>query len=166
MAKKGNFKWETILRPAYFTPEQKNAFELFREFKAKRIHMAIAVDEYGSCTGLVTLEDVLEQIVGDIQDEFDDEIDTYKKIDERSYIFEGKTPLDEIVDIFEEDWEAFEDFKSGSVAGMILEKLGDIPKARDAVTVGNLVFEIEEADERRITKVRITRFDDSLNETL
>jgi gliding motility-associated lipoprotein GldD len=156
---KGNdFKWKELLRPAFFVPENKKIDDLLKEFKETKIHLAIVVDEYGGTQGLVTLEDVLEEIVGDITDEFDEEKIIYTKIDRENYLFEGKTSLIDIYRILNIEPEPFEDKKgeSDTLAGFLLELSGKMPQKNDKINFMEYKFTIEAVDKRRIKTVKIT----------
>ncbi|HPT21666.1 MAG TPA: gliding motility-associated protein GldE [Bacteroidales bacterium] len=160
----GNFKWQALLRPPYFVPEAKKINELLKEFQTKKIHMAIVIDEYGGTSGIVTLEDVLEEIVGEISDE---DQSMFRRIDEKTYIFEGKILLNDFCRITEVDEEQLEDVKgeSETLAGLILELTGEIPQKDQVIKYGNFVFSIESADRRRIKeiKVEINKNDGEIN---
>ena len=155
-----DFKWQDLLRPAFFVPENKKIDDLFQDFRAKKIHIAIVVDEYGGTSGLVTMEDVLEEIVGDIKDEFDAvaENQNYKKIDEKTYVFQAQTSLVDFCKVFEINEFYFEDIKgeSDTLAGLILEMEGRIPKAGFSTSYKEFVFQIEKADKRRIIEIKVT----------
>lgn len=157
--KTDDFKWADIMRPAFFVPETKKIDDLLAEFQEKRVHIAIVVDEYGGTAGLVTLEDVLEEIIGEIQDEFDDtqELD-YTKIDDNNFLFEGKTMLNDVCRIIGTDTTTFDAIKgdSDSVAGLILELAGRLPKVNRIVEYSNYRFLITAADKRRIVQVKVT----------
>jgi len=157
--KTDNFKWTDIARPAFFVPETKKIDDLLSEFQEKRVHIAIVVDEYGGTAGLVTLEDVLEEIIGEIKDEFDDdeELD-YTKIDDNNFLFEGKTMLNDVCRIIGTDTTTFDDVKgdSDSLAGLILELAGRLPKVNRVVEYTNYRFLITAADQRRIVQVKVT----------
>ena len=155
-----DFKWQDLLRPAFFVPENKKINDLFQDFRAKKIHIAIVVDEYGGTSGLVTMEDVLEEIVGDIRDEFDVVADNknYKKIDEKTYIFQAQTSLVDFCKVFDINEVYFEDIKgeSDTLAGLILEKEGRIPHAGFSTSYKEFVFQIVKADKRRIIEIKVT----------
>jgi len=156
---KGNeFNWQSLLRPAFFVPENKKIDDLLKEFKETKIHLAIVVDEYGGTQGLVTLEDVLEEIVGDITDEFDEEKIIYTKIDRSNYLFEGKTSLIDIYRILDIEPEPFESKKgeSDTLAGFLLEISGKMPQKNDRINFMKYIFTIEAVDKRRIKTVKIT----------
>ena len=151
-----NFKWGTLIRSAYFIPENKHIDELLEEFRANKNHMAIVVDEYGGTTGIVTMEDILEEIVGDISDEYDVEEKTYTHEADGSYIFDGKTPLADflrVVDIPEKEFdEMLEDVDT--IAGLILELNATFPKQKEIFKYLGYTFQAEEMNKRRIVKVR------------
>jgi putative hemolysin len=153
------FTWQDLIRPPIFVPENKKINDLLNEFKEKKIHMAVVVDEYGGTSGIVTLEDILEEIVGEINDEYDEETDNvaYQKIDDFNYIFEGKTSLHDLIKIINVSDTFFDDIKgeAESLAGMILEITGKIPHKKEIITYKNLTFTIESADHRRIIKTKL-----------
>jgi len=157
---KPDFEWQKLLRPAFFVPENKKINDLFQDFRAKKIHIAIVVDEYGGTSGLVTMEDVLEEIVGDISDEFDvvAENASYKKIDDKTYIFQAQTSLVDFCKVFEINELYFEDIKgeSDTLAGLILEMEGRIPQAGFSISYKEFAFQIEKADKRRIIEIKVT----------
>lgn len=156
--KPSDFNWKSLLRPAFFVPENKKIDDLLKEFKETKIHLAIVVDEYGGTQGLVTLEDVLEEIVGDITDEFDEEKIIYTKIDRLNYLFEGKTSLIDIYRILEIESAPFEEKKgeSDTLAGFLLELSGKMPQKNDRIEFMKYVFTIEAVDKRRIKTVKIS----------
>jgi putative hemolysin len=158
LEKGDEFKWQELLRPAFYVPENKKIDDLLNEFKETKIHLAIVVDEYGGTQGLVTLEDVLEEIVGDITDEFDEEKIIYTKIDRTNYLFEGKTSLIDIYRILEIEAEPFESKKgeSDTLAGFLLEISGKMPQKNDKIQFINYIFTIEAVDKRRIKTVKIS----------
>ena len=156
IGKPSNFKWKTLIRSAYFVPANKRIDELLEEFRANKNHMAIVVDEYGGTIGIVTLEDILEEIVGDISDEYDEEVESYTIEPDGSYIFDGKTPLVDflrVVHIPERDFhEMLENVDT--LAGLILELHGTFPKQKDSFKYLNYIFVAEEMNKRRIVRVR------------
>jgi putative hemolysin len=157
---KKSFKWQTLLRETFFVPENKKLDDLLSDFRAKKNHLAIVVDEYGGTSGLVTLEDVIEEIVGDINDEFDDEDISYSKIDANNYLFEGKTSIKDFCKILDDEDEAiFEEEKgeSETLAGFILEISGKFPKKGAKINFKNYTFTIEALDKKRIKQVKATR---------
>ncbi len=154
-----NFNWQSLIRESVlYVPESKKIDELLREFQKERMHMAIVVDEYGGSSGIVTLEDVLEEVIGDIKDEFDQEEVDYVKIDDHNYIFEGKTLLNDVCKIIGEPVEIFDDVKgdADSLAGIMLEKVGAIPKSGKIIPFKHFTFRILAATDRRIERIKIT----------
>ena len=158
LSKDNNFSWIDLCRLPFFVPENKMINDLLKEFQAKKNHIAIVVDEYGGTSGIVTLEDVLEEIVGEINDEFDDEDHNYSKLDEKNYVFEGKILLIDFLKIVKVDLDFFDDLKgeSDSLAGLILEHQGIIPKIGDIIKIKGFIFQIESVDLRRIKRVKVT----------
>ena len=157
---KKTFKWQRLLRDPLFVPENKKLDDLLAEFQEKKNHLAIVVDEYGGTSGLVTLEDVIEEIVGDINDEFDDDDLSYSKIDEHNYIFEGKTTIKDFCKVLDDEDEAlFEEEKgeSETLAGFILEISGKFPKRGETINFKKYTFTIEALDNKRIKQVKTTR---------
>jgi gliding motility-associated protein GldE len=157
---KTDFKWQSLVREAFFVPENKKLDDLLDNFRSRKNHLAIVVDEYGGTSGLVTLEDVIEEIVGDINDEFDDDDLAYSKIDENNYIFEGKTSIKDFCRVLDdEDEEIFEQEKgeSETIAGFILEISGKFPKKGEKINFKNYTFTIEALDKKRIKQVKATR---------
>lgn len=158
---KTDFDWRSLIRPAFFVPENKKISDLMQEFREKKIHMAIVVDEYGGTAGLLTLEDIIEEIVGDISDEFDMETDIrfYKKIDEHNYLFEAQTNLIDFCKVMEIDEYYFEKVQgdSDTLAGLILEIEGSIPTAGTVINCLDFVFEVTDADTRRIKQIKAFR---------
>jgi gliding motility-associated protein GldE len=156
--KPDSFNWQGIIRPPFFVPENKKIDDLLREFQFKKIHLAIVVDEYGGTSGIVTLEDVIEEIVGEINDEFDDDDLVYSKLDDSNFVFEGKAPLNDIYRILEIDGADFEGAKgeADTLAGLIIEIEGRIPTKNEKIQFKNLTFTIESADNRKIKRVKIT----------
>lgn len=153
-----DFNWQSILRPPFYVPENKKIDDLLREFQHKKIHLAVVVDEYGGTSGIVTLEDVIEEIVGEINDEFDDDDLTYSKLDNDNFVFEGKAHLNDVFRIIEVDSDEFEDARdeADTLAGLIIEVEGRIPTKNEKIKFKNLVFTIESADNRKIKRVKIT----------
>ena len=153
-----NFDWTSILRNPFFVPEGKMIDDLMKEFQQKKIHLAIVVDEYGGTSGIVTLEDIIEEIVGEINDEFDDDGIKYSKLDNLNYIFEGKTSINDILKILKLEFDFFDEIKgeSDSLAGLILEIKGTIPEVGDFLKFDRLTFKIESVDKRRIKRVKIS----------
>ena len=157
---KTTFKWQSLLREPFFVPENKKLDDLLVDFREKKNHLAIVVDEYGGTSGLVTLEDVIEEIVGDINDEFDDDDLSYSKIDENNYVFEGKTSIKDFCRVLDDEDEViFEQAKgeSETLAGFILEIYGKFPKKNEKINFKNYTFTIEVLDKKRIKQVKATR---------
>lgn len=154
-----DFNWIQLIKPAFFVPENKKIDDLLEDFQTKRVHMAIVVDEYGGSSGIVTLEDVLEEVIGDIKDEFDDasEID-YKKIDNQNFIFEGRTALNDVCKVLEISTTTFDEVRgdADSLAGLILELNAEIPVEGDVLKFKGYTFLILEADKTRVIRVKIT----------
>ena len=157
MNEKKNFKWPNLLREPKFVPENKKLDDLLKEFQEEKTHIAIVVDEYGGSSGIVSLEDVLEEIVGEITDEFDEEDINYKKLDELNYIFDGKTTLIDIYKLLEIDGEIFEKEKgeSDTIAGFCIEQAGKILLKNEKISFDRYTITVEAADKRRIKKVKI-----------
>lgn len=155
---KEDFNWQELLRPGFFVPESKKIDGLFKDFQEKRVHMAIVVDEYGGTSGLVTLEDLIEEIVGEINDEHDEEEETdYKKIDERTYLFEGRTSLNDFCKVVDVESAIFDPVKgeSESLSGLLLEIHSKLPNAGESIDYDKFIFTIASVDPRRIKKVRV-----------
>lgn len=153
-----DFDWHPLLRPTYFVHEHKLIEDLLQEFQHKRIHFAVVVDEFGGTSGIVTLEDILEEVIGDIRDEFDEEETGSRRLEDGSYIFEGRTMLNDVCKSMNISADTFDKVKgeSDSLAGLILELAGDIPKVNDVVPCGDFEFTILDADSSRIKKVKVT----------
>jgi gliding motility-associated protein GldE len=152
-----SFKWQALLRPPYFVPETKKINDLLKEFQTKKIHMAVVIDEYGGTSGIVTLEDILEEIVGEITDESDDAQLLFRKLDEKTYIFEAKILLNDFCKVFDIEEDLFEEVRgeSETLAGLMLELTGEIPQKDQIIRYGDFVFRIESADRRRIKEIRV-----------
>ncbi|MBI2269356.1 MAG: gliding motility-associated protein GldE [Bacteroidetes bacterium] len=155
---KPDFEWQTLLRSPFFVPESKKIDDLLREFQHKKIHLAVVVDEYGGTSGIVTLEDIIEEIIGEINDEFDDDDLVYSKLDPQNYVFEGRIALKDIYRILDIDGKKFEESKgeSDTLAGFLIELEGRILARGEKVSFNNLLFTIEAADNRKIKRVKIT----------
>jgi gliding motility-associated protein GldE len=151
------FRWQTLLREAYFVPESRMIDDLLEDFRRRKVHMAIVVDEFGGTQGVVTLEDVLEEIVGDINDEYDEEEQTYKRLPDDTYIFEGKTLLNDFFRITEQDEELYASVTEDceTLAGMLLAIKGDFPKEKESIVFGRCRFLILEIANHRIVSVRV-----------
>ena len=152
-----NFKWQDLLRPVFYVPETKKIDSLLKDFQEKRIHLAIVVDEYGGTSGLITLEDVIEEIVGEINDEFDEEDVAFNKLDETTYVFEGKTSLNDFCKIIGIDSSVFEPVKgeSESLGGLLLEINNKLPRAGEKIYFERFVFTVVSVDLKRIKRVRV-----------
>ncbi len=157
LSKGGNFRWQSLIRPPYFVPETKKIDDLLREFQENKVHIAIVVDEFGGTSGIVTLEDILEEIVGEINDEYDEDEKSYQRINSNTYVFEGKTLLSDFYKILKLDDDIFEEVEgdADTIAGLLLEIKGDFPKLHEKLEYQNFTFEIMEMEERRISKVKI-----------
>ncbi len=157
---KTTYDWKTLLREPFFVPENKKLDDLLKEFKEKKNHLAIVVDEYGGTSGIVTLEDVIEEIVGDINDEFDDEDLSYSRLDVNNYIFDGKVTIKDFCRVLDDGREdSFEEEKgeSETLAGFILEVSGKFPKKGEKINFSNYTFTVEALDKKRIKQVKVTR---------
>lgn len=160
LEEKDDFEWQTLLRTEIlYVPESKKIDDLLKEFQAKRLHMAVVVDEYGGTSGIVTLEDIMEEIIGEIRDEFDDEIELdYQKIDDYNYIFEGKTLLNDVCRVIGLDTNTFDETRgdADSLAGLILELLGRLPRKGREIRHENFTFKIIEVNKKRIQQIKLT----------
>ncbi|WP_338157881.1 gliding motility-associated protein GldE [uncultured Phocaeicola sp.] len=152
------FKWQNLIRPAFFVPETKKIDDLLHDFQINKIHIAIVVDEFGGTSGIVTMEDIIEEIVGEINDEYDEEVRTYIKLSDNSYLFEAKTFLTDFYKVLKIDSDEFEDIAADAdtLAGLILELKGEFPVQQEVLFYKNYRFEIVEMDSRRILKVKVT----------
>ena len=155
---KGEFRWQSLIRPAYFVPETKMIDDLLRDFQANKIHIAIVVDEFGGTSGIVTMEDIIEEIVGEIHDEYDDEERTYAVLNECTWVFEAKTQLTDFYKITKIDEDVFDEVAgdADTLAGLLLELKGEFPALHEKVTYSHYEFEVLEMDNRRILKVKFT----------
>ncbi len=153
-----DFDWHPLMRQPYFVHEQKFIEDLLKEFQSKRNHFAVVVDEFGGTSGIVTLEDILEEVIGEIKDEFDEEETGYKKIDENNYIFEGRTMINDVCKIMDLQTDTFNLIKgeSDSLAGLVLELAGEIPQPAKMVSSGDFDFTVLEVEKNRIQKVKIS----------
>lgn len=158
LEKGDDFDWRKLIRPAFFVPETKMIDDLLRDFQTNRVHMAIVVDEFGGTSGIVTMEDIIEEIVGEINDEYDDEERTYVKLSEGVFVFEAKTLLSDFYKIMKTDPEEFEEVSDDAetLAGFILAVKGEFPSLNEEIVFGRYVFKILEMDARRILKVKVT----------
>ena len=155
---KDDFEWTSLLREPFFVPENKKIDNLLKDFQTMKSHLAIVVDEYGGTSGLVSLEDIIEEIVGDISDEFDEDNANYTKINDNNYLFEGKVNLKDFYRVIDVDEELFESKKgeAETLAGFILEIIGNFPKKGQKITFENCVFTIETVDNKRVKKIKFT----------
>ena len=151
------FDWHTLLRDPYFVPEGKKLDDLLTEFQEKKVHLAVVVDEYGGTSGIVTLEDVIEEIVGDITDEFDDEDLIYSKLDDHTWVFEGRVALNDLYRVMGIEGKLFEDHKgeSETLGGFVLELTGRIPRKGERVDLHQYTFVVEASDNKRIRRVKV-----------
>jgi CBS domain containing-hemolysin-like protein len=163
LGKPDNFRWQTLIRPAYVVPETKKISELLKEFQTKKIHMAIVVDEYGGTSGIVTLEDVLEEIVGEITDETDEEVPLFRETGPGRWIFEGKILLNDFFRITGVEEDPFEEVRgeSETLAGLLLELLEEIPVKGRTISAGGFKFTIETIENRRIREITAERQGDN-----
>ena len=166
LSKPATFRWQSLIRPPYFVPETKKIDDLLREFQANKVHIAIVVDEFGGTSGLVTLEDILEEIVGEINDEYDEEEKNYMRINANTYVFEGKTLLSDFYKVLRIDDDTFDEIvgDADTLAGLILELKGDFPAVHEKLEYKNFTFEIMELDGRRISKVKVIVGEEPANE--
>lgn len=157
LSKPANFRWQSLIRPPYFVPETKKIDDLLREFQENKVHMAIVVDEFGGTSGIVTMEDILEEIVGEINDEYDDEEKYFTKLNYNTYIFEGKTLMLDFCKTLGADDEEFAEVEgdADTLAGLLLELKGDFPSIHEKIDYKNYTFEILKIEERRISKVKV-----------
>jgi len=157
LGKPATFRWQSLIRPSYFVPETKKIDDLLREFQANKVHIAIVVDEFGGTSGIVTLEDILEEIVGEINDEYDEEERSFVRVNSNTYIFEGKTLLSDFYKVLKLDDDVFEEVEgdADTLAGLLLELKGDFPSVHEKLEYHQFTFEIMELDERRISKVKV-----------
>ena len=157
LGKSDSFRWQSLIRPPYFVPETKKIDDLLRDFQENKVHIAIVVDEFGGTSGLVTLEDILEEIVGEINDEYDEDESTYTKQSYNTYIFEGKTLLSDFCRILNIDDDTFDEVEgdADTLAGLLLEIKGDFPSVHERITYKNFDFEIYAVEERRISRVKV-----------
>ena len=157
LSKPDTFRWQSLIRPPYFVPETKKIDDLLREFQENKVHIAIVVDEFGGPSGLITMEDILEEIVGEINDEYDEEEKSYVRINANTYVFEGKTLLSDFFKIMDLDDETFEEVEgdADSLAGLLLEIKGDFPELHERIDYKNFTFEVTALDEHRISKIKV-----------
>ena len=157
LSKPSSFRWQSLIRPPYFVPETKKIDDLLRDFQENKVHIAIVVDEFGGTSGIITLEDILEEIVGEINDEYDEEEKNYTRVNANTYIFEGKTLLSDFFKILDLDDDTFEAVEgdADSLAGLLLEIKGDFPELHERLDYQNFTFEVTELDGHRISKIKV-----------
>lgn len=157
-----DFKWQDVKREAFFVPENKKIDDLLKDFQNMKTHMAVVVDEYGGSSGVVTLEDVLEEIIGEITDEFDDDDVVYTKIDDRTFLFEGKTSLVDMYKVLDIDGKAFEEDKgeSDSIGGFLVEHAGKIMRNNESLVFENIKFIVESSDKKRVRMVKVIKLEE------
>lgn len=163
--KPDNFRWQSLIRPAYFVPETKKIDDLLHEFQANKVHIAVVVDEFGGTSGIITLEDILEEIVGEISDEYDEDENNYIKLNNSTYVFEGKTKLVDLSRYLVLSDDYFDDIEDAdTLAGLLLELKGDFPSIHESFKYKELKLEILKKEQRRISRVKITKMDDNKTE--
>jgi gliding motility-associated protein GldE len=157
LGKPATFRWQSLIRPPYFVPETKMVDDLLRDFQTNKVHIAIVVDEFGGTSGIITMEDILEEIVGEINDEYDEDERLYTKLNATTYIFEGKILLTDFCKILKLNEDVFQEVEgeADTLAGMLLEIKGEFPKPGEAIDYKNYHFEATEMDKRRILKVKL-----------
>ena len=155
--KPANFRWQSLIRPPYFVPETKMIDDLLRDFQQNKVHIAVVVDEFGGTSGIVTMEDILEEIVGEIDDEYDEVERPYVRLNQNTYVFEAKCPLSDFFRILKLDDDFFEkvEGEADTLAGLLLEIKGEFPKLHEKITYRNIAFEVLELDERRLVKIKV-----------
>jgi putative hemolysin len=158
LGKPDSFNWQSLMRPPYYVPETKKINDLLKEFQTGKIHMAVVIDEYGGTSGIITLEDIIEEIVGEISDESDNEEIFHIKIDERNFLFEGKVLLNDFFKILNLDEETFDEVKgeAETLAGLILELKGELPRKNEVIPCKGYLFTIKSVDQRRIKQIQVT----------
>lgn len=156
--KPANFRWQSLIRPPYFVPETKMIDDLLRDFQTNKVHIAIVVDEFGGTSGIVTMEDIIEEIVGEINDEYDEEERQYVKLNANTYVFEAKVLLTDFSKIMQVDDDFFDDVEgdADTLAGLLLEIKGEFPERHEVIEYKNFRFEVLEMDNRRILKIKVT----------
>ncbi len=157
LSKPANFRWQSLIRPPYFVPETKMIDDLLRDFQQNKVHIAIVVDEFGGTSGIVTMEDILEEIVGEIDDEYDDTEKPYVRLNQNTYAFDAKCPLTDFLRLMKLDDDFFEEVEgeADTLAGLLLEIKGEFPKLHEKIVFQHLTFEVMELDERRIVKIKV-----------
>jgi putative hemolysin len=151
------FEWQQLVRKPYFVPESKKIDDLLKDFQSKRVHLAIVVDEFGGTSGIVTMEDILEEIFGEIHDEFDEDELFYTRIDDKTYVFEAKMLINDMCKLMEVNAEVFDEVRNeaDTIGGMLLEVSGDLPDKGEQITIGEFLFTIESVDQRKIKRVKV-----------
>jgi putative hemolysin len=154
----GDFDWHALMRQPYFVPESKLIADLLRDFQSKRVHFAVVVDEFGGTSGIVTMEDIMEEVIGDIRDEFDEEESHNQKIDDNNYVFEGKTMIHDMCKAMQLPMDTFDRVRgeSESVGGLVLELAGEFPKVNDIINSGDFDFTVLESDNIRLRMIKVT----------
>ena len=157
LSKPATFRWQTLVRPATFVPETKMIDDLLRDFQAQKVHIAIVVDEFGGTSGLITMEDIIEEIVGEINDEYDEDESSYTRLNQNTYVFEAKTLLSDFRKVMQLPEDAFDDIAgdADTLAGLLLEIKGEFPQLHERIQHGRYTFEVMEMDERRIVKIKV-----------
>jgi CBS domain containing-hemolysin-like protein len=153
-----NYDWHGLMRQPYFVPESKLIEDLLKDFQSRRIHFAIVVDEFGGTSGIVTMEDILEEVIGEIRDEFDEEESGNRKIDENTYIFEGKTMIHDMCKMMQLPMDTFDKVRgeSESAGGLVLELAGEFPELNSEIPCGDFVFTVLEEENNRVKLVKVT----------
>ncbi|HIE16197.1 MAG TPA: CBS domain-containing protein, partial [Bacteroidales bacterium] len=159
-------QWQSLIRPPYFIHETKKINELLQDFQARKVHIAIVVDEYGGTSGIVSMEDILEEIVGEINDEFDKDTLYYEKVNDHKFIFQGKILLQDFAKIIDVNPDIFEEIKgdSDTLAGLILEFKGGFPELNEVIKFKNFIFKIKSIDQRRIKEIIVETIQSKYNE--
>ena len=157
LGKPANFRWQSLIRPPYFVPETKMIDDLLRDFQRDKVHIAIVVDEFGGTSGIVTMEDIIEEIVGEINDEYDDDERSFTRLNQNTFVFEGKTLLTDFTRTLKLDDEYFEQVQgeADTLAGLLLEIKGDFPELHEKIAYRRCAFEVMELDERRIVSIKV-----------
>lgn len=155
--KPASFRWQSLIRPPYFVPETKKIDDLLRDFQTNKVHIAIVVDEFGGTSGIVTMEDIIEEIVGEINDEYDEEERPFVKLNSNTYVFEAKVLLSDFFKIMKLDTDFFEpvEGEADTLAGLLLEIKGEFPALHEQIKYKHYTFEVLEMDERRIVKIKV-----------
>jgi gliding motility-associated protein GldE len=166
LQKPAHFRWQSFIRDPYIIPESKKIDDLLEEFQTEKVHLAIVIDEYGGTSGIVTLEDILEEILGDIHDEFDDDDSLFTKVNDSTFIFDGKISLHDFIKVYELPDDIFDEIKgeADTLAGLILEITGDFPKLFEEISYKNILFKIEAENKRRIKKIKATVLNEEKSE--